>query len=136
MKALTICQPYAHLIVRGEKRVENREWYMRHRGLLLIHAGKSRAWLDDHDIPAFQAAGDPMAFGAIVGIANVIDCIHIDDVERADIMREYPWLPDHEHTNGTWCIVLHNVRRFNVPIPCKGAQGLWQYCGALPPEAY
>jgi hypothetical protein len=45
VKALTICQPYAELIARGQKRVENREWPTRYRGPLLIHAGKSREWL-------------------------------------------------------------------------------------------
>src|SRR3546814_21116370 len=45
MKALTICQPYAELILLGLKRVENRSKPTRHRGPLLIHAGKSRDWL-------------------------------------------------------------------------------------------
>ena len=46
MKAITISQPWAHLIVRGEKRVENRTWPTEHRGPLAIHAGKSLAELD------------------------------------------------------------------------------------------
>jgi hypothetical protein len=44
-KALTICQPYAELIARGEKVIENRTWPTSYRGPLLIHAGKSREWL-------------------------------------------------------------------------------------------
>lgn len=46
MKAITICQPYAELIACGEKRVENRTWPTNHRGMLYIHAGKNRSWLD------------------------------------------------------------------------------------------
>jgi hypothetical protein len=64
MKALTICQPYAHLIVRGEKRVENRTWPTRYTGPLAIHAGKSRQWLSPGDVPAFELKGDPLVFGA------------------------------------------------------------------------
>lgn len=54
MKALTICQPYPHLICTPQsdlkdgdvrKRVENRTWGTSHRGPLLIHAGRSKAWL-------------------------------------------------------------------------------------------
>ena len=45
MKALTICQPYPHLIMLGEKPVENRTWATSYRGPLAIHAGKSRQWL-------------------------------------------------------------------------------------------
>lgn len=39
MKILSIKQPYAWLVVNGHKSVENRTWYTRHRGPLLIHAG-------------------------------------------------------------------------------------------------
>ena len=45
MKALTACQPYAHLIVTGEKRVENRTRPTSHRESLAIHAGKRQRFL-------------------------------------------------------------------------------------------
>ena len=38
MKALSVRQPWAHLIVTGIKRVENRFWETPYRGPLLIHA--------------------------------------------------------------------------------------------------
>lgn len=40
MKALSIRQPWARLIVNGHKDIENRDWDTRYRGFLLIHAGK------------------------------------------------------------------------------------------------
>ena len=46
MKALTICQPYAGAILDGRKRVENRTFRTEYRGELIIHAGKSLAWMD------------------------------------------------------------------------------------------
>lgn len=119
MKALTICQPYAHLIVAGEKRVENRQWPTRYRGPLFIHAGKSKDWLRGAK-PSLD-----MPFGALVGVAELIDCLHIDDIESGKHDAQYPWLPDHEHTEGTWCWVLADVKRFPTPTPCKGALGLW-----------
>jgi len=39
MKALSIRQPWAWLIVNGYKDVENRTWSTNYRGDLLIHAG-------------------------------------------------------------------------------------------------
>lgn len=131
MKALTICQPFAHLIVRGEKRVENREWPTSYRGQLMIHAGKSREWLDPYedetylgDELSFQRAGDPLVFGAVVGLAQLADCLHIDRIQRGEYDAKHPWLRDHEHTNGTWCWVLVDVRRIE-PVPYRGAQGLF-----------
>jgi hypothetical protein len=124
MKALTICQPYAHLIVRGEKRVENRDWPTNYRGRLLVHAGKSRAWLEDGDENLFRNLGDPLTFGAIVGAVTLVDVLHIDRIQTGDYDRQYPWLRAHEHTNGTWCWVLAGVTRF-MPVPWKGSLGLF-----------
>jgi hypothetical protein len=42
MRALTILQPWAEMIARGVKRIENRTWRTSHRGPLTTHAGKSR----------------------------------------------------------------------------------------------
>lgn len=125
MKALTICQPYAHLIVHGEKRVENREWPTPYRGPLLIHAGKSRDWMDFDEEAEFSALGDPLVFGALVGVAELSDVLHIDRILSGEYDARYPWLREHEHTNGTWCWVLDDVKRFSEPTPWRGAQGLW-----------
>lgn len=126
MKALTICQPYAELILRGEKRVENRTWAVStaQRPLpLIIHAGKSRAWFDD-DAQLIREFGVMPPFGAIVGTATVIDCVRSADVIMGDYKDQYPWLLDHEHMHGPWCWILADVERVS-PIPYRGAQGLF-----------
>lgn len=119
MKALTICQPYAHLIAIGQKPIENRTWETTYRGPLLIHAGKSRTWLESGD----QARFPTMAFGAVVAVARLEVCLY------AHVVWEWParyaHLRDHEHANGPWCWVLGDVRRLRTPIPCGGALGLW-----------
>ena len=40
MKVLTLKQPWATLIMQGDKKYEFRSWKTKHRGDLLIHAGK------------------------------------------------------------------------------------------------
>lgn len=134
MKALTICQPYAALIVRGDKLVENRTWPTSHRGRIAIHAGKSREWLDDEDEREFAERGDPLVFGAVVGEARIADVLHIDGIRRGDHDEKYPWLKDHEHTNGPWCWVLEDVTRYEAAVPWKGAQGMWELPGAALPS--
>lgn len=123
MKALTICQPYAHLIVTGQKRVENRTWapfaYLKGR-LILIHAGKSKGWLTD-EYPLPQNA----AFGAIVGAATLADWATYDDVIAGKLDSKHPGLSAHEHVNGPWCFILTDVREFKFPIPFRGAQGFF-----------
>ncbi|MHB1799634.1 MAG: ASCH domain-containing protein [Vulcanimicrobiaceae bacterium] len=122
-KALTICQPYAHMIIRREKFVENRTWPTSYRGPLLIHAGKSRQWLYAGDEDKYKGLGDPMAFGAIVGVVTLTDVLHITKIEHD---ARLSWLRTHEHTEGPWCWVLADVVRLERPVPWKGAQGLWE----------
>jgi hypothetical protein len=110
MKALTICQPYAHLIRCSEKLIENRSWPTKERGLIYIHAGKSRAWLNGEDTKG-------MAFGAIVAIAELYDCVRLANLP--------PELKDDEHANGPWCFLLRNVTPIG-PWPYKGAQGFFE----------
>jgi hypothetical protein len=128
MKALTICQPYASLIVLPDdderaKRVENRTWLTDYRGPLLIHAGKSRQWLLDHN---YGLDIRTMPFGFIVGICELRGCVQKGpDGFHESILRRWPWLQFHEHAEGPFCWVLAECRRFENPIPYRGAQGLF-----------
>lgn len=110
MKALTIAQPYAELIASGEKRVENRGWRTPYRGLLAIHAGKSRAWLtpdSDPDVP----------FGAFVAVAELRAVVPVGELPAA--------LRGHAHAFGPWCWLLGRVVRLPRPLPAKGYQTIW-----------
>lgn len=40
MKALSIRQPWAWLIIHGGKNIENRSWHTKFRGRFLVHAAK------------------------------------------------------------------------------------------------
>lgn len=113
MKALTICQPYAELIARGEKPIENRTWPTTHRGPLAIHAGRSRDWLDEGDEQRYPG----MVYGAVVAVAWLGDCVRVEEL--------VPPLADTEHANGPWCWILRDVHRLERPIYVRGAQGLW-----------
>ena len=104
MKALTIRQPWAELIVRGRKNVENRTWSTNHRGLLVIHAGQG---FDDHE-PRVRG---PLDSGAIIGVVNVVGCIEGSKSRWA--------LP------GQWHWLLRDARRLSKPIPYRGKLGLW-----------
>ena len=40
MKAITVLQPWATLLVTGKKHIETRSWKTNYRGEILIHTGK------------------------------------------------------------------------------------------------
>lgn len=83
MRALTIRQPWAWLIVHGHKDVENRSWSTRYRGPLLIHAASALARRDSIEEARFvcnelgillpDLAG--LRRGGVVGIATLTDCV-------------------------------------------------------------
>lgn len=122
MKALTIFQPYAQLIMLGEKCVENRSWETKFRGQLLIHAGKSRDWLDTyHPLPK------RMDFGAIIGDCQLVDCVKYSPGDRAPY--PYRWLETDPHAEGRFCYILEKARLFKKPVPCVGMQKFWDVQG-------
>jgi len=81
LKAISIRQPWAWLIVNGHKDIENRIWAAKLRGPVLIHAGQSKS----DTIPEalayikrkYRVANLPDTFetGGIVGIAEITDCV-------------------------------------------------------------
>jgi len=135
MKAITICQPYAWLITLPEtdprhKRVENRTWPTRYRGPLLIHAGKSRDWLDTwEDITPQEVAA--LQYGVIVAKANLTACLPLAEIRHGRYPDRLCWLSGHQHAEGPFCWVLEDVMPLE-PMPCTGARGLWDYWPPAP----
>lgn len=82
MKAISIRQPWAWLIVQGHKNVENRQWPTRFRGQVLIHAAKGMT-RDEYEDARSHAAHlgitipgfDELERGGIVGQATITDCV-------------------------------------------------------------
>lgn len=79
MKALSIRQPWAWLIVNGFKDIENRSWDTKYRGLVLIHAAKTKPtaaeWYEAQTICqrigiAFPSFAE-MDKGGIVGYTHI-----------------------------------------------------------------
>lgn len=125
MNALTICQPWAELIARGEKRVENRTWPWRAPPCwLAIHAGKGRKFLKEGDEERYPG----MALGAVVAAAFFH--VAIEKPKLATWASLYPsrwdWLPTHAYAEGPWCWVFSKVVRLPEPIPLTGQRGIFE----------
>jgi len=101
------------------KRIENREWDTNHRGPLLIHAGKSRAWFKEF---VNEVHWPPMTFGAIVGVVDLLDVWWCEATAQAP---EWIWSHEHRDPFAQYWWLLGNVRKFAEPVPFRGAQGLF-----------
>ena len=86
MKAITVKQPWASLIVHGIKDIENRTWRTNFRGRVLNHVAGSRRkkfkidLTDDQMKFAFPVVAKEcmfgnFPFGAIIGSVEIMDCV-------------------------------------------------------------
>lgn len=117
MKALSIRQPWAWLIVNGHKDIENRCWKTNFRGKIYVHAAKGMTRGDYlackiccADIPGVNLPPfEKLERGGIVGTVEIVDCVDQD---------ASPWF------FGEFGFVLKNA----IPLPfrpLKGALGFF-----------
>ena len=135
MKALTLTQPWASLVILGGKRWETRGWSTAYRGPLAIHAAKGWTRDDiefavdlqvrgilpvDPESPAW--ALQPMPRGAVLGTVELLS------VHRSEQMHPSPLEAElGDYSPGRWVWVLANPMPFPEPIPARGALGLWEW---------
>lgn len=140
MKALSIKQPWASLIIEGLKDIENRSWKTSFRGTVLVHATAKTAgipselltneqWDSLHyciESPfwMFELMAGRYTNSAIIGTVDIVDCV----VNHPSIWAEKT---DYENFNEdpvyyNW--VLSNPVKFDEPIlNVKGKLSLWDY---------
>lgn len=125
MKVLTIKQPWATLIMQGDKRFEFRSWQTKYRGDLLIHAGKS---VDKDGVQRLQKyLPKELPTGKILGKVKLVDCVKVSPEfkeallqENADVYAKSPFCEAYG-----WQIT--DVEAFDNPIEAKGKLSLWEY---------
>lgn len=130
MKAITIKQPWASLIVHGIKDIENRTWpcprkYIGQR--VFIHAAGSHGRKFSIDLTdaqtkaafatiAIETMFGNMPFGSIIGSVEIVDC----SMNHPSIWAE----------KGVYNWILANPILFNKPIEnVKGKLSFWEYPG-------
>jgi hypothetical protein len=124
MKALSLKQPWAWLVCKGYKDIENRDWTRKFRGRIYIHASLKEdhrpigllpieKWILERLTPVqrdeYHQALKPR--GAVIGEVDIIDC-----VDRSSS----PWYL------GRYGFILANPVLYEKPIPCKGKLGFFE----------
>ena len=86
MKVLTIKQPWATLIMQGNKRFKFRSWQTKYRGELLIHAGKG---IDKETMKRLaKYIPKDMPTGKILGKVTVVDCVKMSPKFKKMLLKE------------------------------------------------
>ena len=112
-KAITIKQPWAWLIIHGDKDVENRTWHTNYVGKAFVHASRT------FDQDGFEYVkrkglwhftnGETFHKGGIIGMIDITGCTRSDPSE---------WF------EGPCGFLLSNPKAIPF-IPCRGQLGIW-----------
>ena len=124
MKALTIKEPWATLIIEGYKAYEFRSWKTKYRGKILIHAGMS---LEKENANKFKDYDLEYSKGAIIGEAEITDCIFVTKEINEELKKINPLVYGKSGHVEKYAWKLENVKKYDKPIPVKGQLGLWNY---------
>lgn len=115
MKCLSICQPFAELIIQNKKTIELRKWNTKIRGEFLVHAPiKIRK-------EAYEKLkiNEKLTTGAIIGKVELVDVKKYESLKEIKIDKK-------KHFGSTtsqkriYGFILKNAKPFRIPIPCKG----------------
>lgn len=135
IRGISLWNPYATLVVLGEKKWETRSKATQVRGRIAIHSSLNRKWDWMLSIYPFRetlyAHGvDTPTYGCILGTVEIIDCRPTESV-RGYIGKAEEIFGNYDSGRSAWKLV--NPVRFAEPVKFKGFQGFfWIPESALP----
>ena len=133
MKALSLMQPWASLVMMGVKKIETRSWSTDYRGTLLIHASKSKTgsiFVNQSPFTKYIKDFAALPFGVIIGQVNLEKILRVEDFALTDdamnlLTLEEKAFGDYKGNRFGW--VLSNPIEFENKIPTRGQLRLWDF---------
>lgn len=116
MKALSLKQPWAELLIQGKKKIEIRKWNTSFRGKFLVHASKNP---DKEALERFNMKG--LSYGVIIGTAELKDVKKYNDEEEFQKDKD-SHLADSSF--GLYGFIIENPKRIK-PVEYKGMLNFW-----------
>jgi hypothetical protein len=133
LKAVSILQPWAALVLTGPKRFETRGWHTAHRGRLAIHAGlrlsrAARAVCRCEPVAGLlRAAGCPdpdrLPRGLVLGTVELVSCRRVEELPREELGDTERALGDFRP--GRWAWEFRDPRPLPVPMAARGRLGIF-----------
>jgi|TARA_B110000014_G_scaffold251875_1_gene229566 predicted transcriptional regulator len=123
MKCLSVCQPFANLIIEGKKTIELRKWNTKFRGEFLIHAAKN-ILLKDCD--RMSLSPESMITGAIIGKVCLVDVKKYNSEKELYADRK----KHHAETNyikNKYGFILEKPKKLRVPIEYSGKLNFFEF---------
>lgn len=130
MRVLTLIQPWATLVILGEKQIETRSWSTNIRGTIAIHAGKKvdkKVFSDplySEVLSNYGITAQNIITSAIIGTCEIVD------VKQTELLK--PYITEKEINFGDYSPnrygwILNNVKSIEPIYNVKGMLGFWTY---------
>jgi hypothetical protein len=103
VKAISIKQPWADMIMNGQKKIEVRTWKTRYRGDIIICASRN---------PKSDRSGVALCIAELYDVRKITKIDETDACCEVDTSKEY-----------AWC--LRNVRPLKYFPPAKGKLSIY-----------
>lgn len=125
--ALSIRQPWIDMIVRGVKTMEIRNWKVKRRGLIVLHAPRRI----DFSAAYFYGYKQPWTLprGKLIALAEITDVVELDNESWVDLVQRHRQpLP---MVDGAYGVLLDNVKLLERPVDCRGKQMFFPITGNI-----
>ena len=122
MKCLSVCQPFAELIIQGKKTIELRKWNTKFRGEFLVHAAKN---ILIEDCKRMKISSS-ITTDAIIGKVKLTDVkkYESDKELKNDKKKHYS---SSDITKNKYGFILENPKKLRVPIPYSGKLNFFEF---------
>jgi len=122
MKCLSVCQPFAELVVQGKKTIELRKWNTKFRGEFLVHAPQK---IRLEDCKRLKIKPE-MTVSAIIGKVELID---VKEYENATQIKKdsKKHLALNGESDNKYGFILQNPKQLRIPIPCTGQLNFFEF---------
>ncbi len=123
MKCLSVCQPFAELIVQGKKTIELRKWNTQFRGEFLIHAAKNILL---EDCNRMNLSPESMITGAIIGKVSLVDVKKYNSEKElyADRKKHHA---ETDYIKNKYGFILEKPKKLRIPIKYSGKLNFFEF---------
>lgn len=138
IKAISLWQPWASLVIVGAKRIETRSWRTDYTGPFAIHAAK-RYQEDERELTTCEPFCDALCpffgcepedlpavlpLGAVLGTVTLTGCRPTSSLLPSLSAWERAF---GDYSLGRYGWLMEDVQAFKEPIPARGMQQLWEW---------
>ena len=130
VKALSFRQPWAELVLSGQKSLDLRTWHTRYRGPLAIYAPQT---IEREACEAYGLDPADLPTGAIVGLVDLVRVVELDEALYAERSDEH--LNARRFRQPLFGWELASPQRLAMPQPAHGRHRLFEVDLDMPGDA-